>query len=527
MVMQYLPLGNLEDQHNESPIAVEEITDLFFQVLNALRYLHPRGVAHRDLKPENILVESRSPFSIKLADFGLANDKSDLKTVCGTRRYAAPEVYLGSKYTASVDLWSLGVIILQYMYGLPTAPKQRYGQHKNSPLELEEWGLAWCHRVVDQANDWDSDDLIDLLTTGMLRMKPEERLSADACLIKGCDLGLFDGHSLDSGSATPTRQTALQGEVSDDDGSTTILLGALWDTEEESSNHDGNSRTGRCTPDHISGVLESRNLRAPSSPRDGDGHGSQLGSFETALDPLGGNYQSPAEFSCPLEARSIYPGYKRQRSPAVGSANNSSDSHRIKRRPSEIRPTDVPVSRAFEISDRRLEYDGESNQSCIIYDAVLALLADLLGNKGQDIDDRTIMLIRELSECLVRLEINGMRLTRNDVSGQAIVATGVDSREIVLASLTPSELMSSTAELAAYLLHMLQLQNPRQTSTPTVPVSDPSSKAYNNTDDSRSQSWTVNSIDSHIPISTARQYGLTYPSALLDCTNISGCSIPT
>ena len=133
MVMPYLLLGNLEDQHDESPFTVEEITDLFFQVLNALRYLHPRGVAHRDLKPENILVESRSPFSIKLTDFGLAKDKPDLKTVCGTKRYLAPEVYLGRRYTASVDLWSLGVIILQYVYGLPTMPKQRYGQHMNSP----------------------------------------------------------------------------------------------------------------------------------------------------------------------------------------------------------------------------------------------------------------------------------------------------------------------------------------------------------------------------------------------------------
>ena len=230
MMMPYLPFGNLEDLHNESPMAVEEIIDLLCQALNALKYLHPRGVAHRDLKPENILIEFRSPLSIKLADFGLANDKPDLKTICGTQRYTAPEVYLGSKYTASVDLWSLGVIILQYMYGLPKAPRQRGGRHKNSLSVLGEWGLAWCHRIVDQANDWDSDDLIDLLTIGMLRMKPEERLSAGAYLMKGYDLKLFDGHSLDSGSATPTQQTALQGEISDNDGSTTILLGALWES---------------------------------------------------------------------------------------------------------------------------------------------------------------------------------------------------------------------------------------------------------------------------------------------------------
>lgn len=123
LVMPYCSLGNLEDLQNESPITEEESTIVLFQALNALRYLHLRGVAHRDLKPENILVESRSPLSVKLADFGLANDQPDLKTLCGTQLYATPEVYLGKKYTASIDLWSLGVVIFQYVYGLPQAPR--------------------------------------------------------------------------------------------------------------------------------------------------------------------------------------------------------------------------------------------------------------------------------------------------------------------------------------------------------------------------------------------------------------------
>ena len=528
LVMPYHPLGNLEDLHSESPIAVKETIDLFFQALNALQYLHPRGVAHRDLKPENILVESRSPLSIKLADFGLANDRPDLKTVCGTQRYTAPEVYLGNQYTALVDLWSLGVIILQYMYGLPKAPGQRCGRHKNLLSTVREWGVAWCRRVVDRANDWDSDDVIDLLTTGMLRMTPEERLSASACLTKGCDVGLFDSHSVDSGSATP-RQTALQGKIGDDDGSTTIFLGALWDTVGESSNHDSNSRTGRCTPNHTSGALESRNLRAQSSPSNGEGHDSQLGSFGTGFNRQGSNVQSPIDRSCALETGWKYlGGYKRRRSKAMGSANKSSSRERIKRRPPEDRLTQIPISRTDRASDQRLGYQGESNQSCTMYDAVLALLMDLLQSKSQGtgIDDRTSTLIGELSEYLAGLEITGMRLTWNDLSGQAIVATGLDCQEIVLASLTPSELTSSIAELAAHLLHMVHLQSPRPASTSTAPVDDPPPRACVVRDDNRSQSWTANSIDSHMPTSTARQYGLTYPSALLDCTNVSGGSIP-
>ena len=119
-----------------------------------------------------------------------------------------------------------------------------------------------------------------------------------------------------------------------------------------------------------------------------------------------------------------------------------------------------------------------------------------------------------------------MRLTRNDLSGQTIVATGLDCRDIVLASLTPSDLMNSITDLAAHLLHMVQFQIPRPASKSTVEADDPPVRAYIITDDNPFQSWTVNSIDSHLSIPAARQYGLTYSSALPEVTKISGRSIP-
>ena len=142
LMMPYFFLGNLEDLHDENFIAVEEIIEIFTQALKALQYLHPRGVAHRDLKSENILIEFRSSLCIKLADFGLANDRPDLKIVCGTQQYIALEIYSGSEYTVSVNLWSIGVIILHYIYGLSKALRQRRGQHKNSPAMLGERGLV-------------------------------------------------------------------------------------------------------------------------------------------------------------------------------------------------------------------------------------------------------------------------------------------------------------------------------------------------------------------------------------------------
>ena len=141
------------------------------------------------------------------------------------------------------------------------------------------------------------------------------------------------------------------------------------------------------------------------------------------------------------------------------SANKSSSRERTKRRPPEDRLTQIPVSRTDRVSNQRIGHQGKSTQFCITYDTVLALLTDLLGSKSQDIDidDCIRTLIGELSDHLARLKVTGVRLTRNDLSGHAIVATGLDCREIVLASLTPSELISSIADLAAHLLPMVQL----------------------------------------------------------------------
>lgn len=302
--MPYFDLGNLEDLHHKSPITADETIDILFQALCALQYLHPRGVAHRDLKPENILVESRSPLRVKLADFGLANDKPDLKTLCGTQLYTAPEVYLGEQYTTLVDLWSLGVIVFEYAYGLPEATRR-----KDPRTVSEEWGLAWCRRIVERANDWDSDSdaLLDLLTTGMLRLRPGKRLNAGACLTKGNDLRLFDSQPI----ATPT----LLDELSDDDGTATILLDALGDPDPTRPRYGGKSQSGYLNPNH--NLPEPRNFRAVGSLCDEDSLGLQLGSFES----------TKAEST-------ILGGSKRQRSPVVGSTKDSSKEGRKKRRQS-------------------------------------------------------------------------------------------------------------------------------------------------------------------------------------------------
>ena len=201
LVMEYLPLGNLACQDF---IAEEETLQLLCQGLQALDYLHSHSppLAHRDIKPANILVQSRMPFAIKLADFGLAKNDSSLKTFCGSNEYAAPEIWGRHYYTATVDIWSLGVVVLEYVYGLPQPTRERKGK-------------PWCRDIVQKAEEGEGegDTLMDFISAKMLRIDYRDRGSASDCLGEVYRLGFHEIPTVDIGRTTPTGKTAGQDDV--------------------------------------------------------------------------------------------------------------------------------------------------------------------------------------------------------------------------------------------------------------------------------------------------------------------------
>ncbi|KAL7066446.1 putative cyclin-dependent protein kinase 3 [Cryptosporidium serpentis] len=107
-------------------LSISQVKSLLYQLLSGLAYCHGRRILHRDLKPQNLLL-SDSGNVLKIADFGLARSftpplKPNTHEVV-TLWYRAPELLLGQRcYCCSVDLWSVGCIMIEMLSGKPVFP---------------------------------------------------------------------------------------------------------------------------------------------------------------------------------------------------------------------------------------------------------------------------------------------------------------------------------------------------------------------------------------------------------------------
>ncbi|MBD5217403.1 MAG: protein kinase [Bacteroidales bacterium] len=85
------------------------------QLVEAVAYIHSRGLVHLDLKPQNILVGGTAEHPhLCVIDFNLSDGRvfSKDKEVGGNRRYAAPEQFEpGYEAAPSADVWSLGLLL--------------------------------------------------------------------------------------------------------------------------------------------------------------------------------------------------------------------------------------------------------------------------------------------------------------------------------------------------------------------------------------------------------------------------------
>jgi len=158
--MEYVPGRPLESFIEGQIFPMQKMDLLITQVCAGLQAIHKAGIIHRDLKPANILV--LDDYRIKITDFGVARPEySDLTAhneIIGSALYIAPEVWLGTKLTPSVDLYSLGVVLYELTTGVlpfdgdsPAALMRMHLEYKpNGPKLLNADIPPWLNKLILQ-----------------------------------------------------------------------------------------------------------------------------------------------------------------------------------------------------------------------------------------------------------------------------------------------------------------------------------------------------------------------------------------
>ena len=106
----------LVDYSLEHEITEDLVFKMGMDICHALALCARHNIIHRDIKPANIFVSDNGDF--KIGDFGIALISEQTQTYLsrkGTFTYMAPEVFRGEKYTENVDVYSLGLVMYQYL----------------------------------------------------------------------------------------------------------------------------------------------------------------------------------------------------------------------------------------------------------------------------------------------------------------------------------------------------------------------------------------------------------------------------
>eukprot|EP00069_Balaena_mysticetus_P013687 bmy_01495T0 len=169
LIMEFCAGGDLSRFIHTRRILPEKVARVFMQQLaSALQFLHERNVSHLDLKPQNILLSSLEKPHLKLAGHVLR----------GSPLYMAPEMVCQRQYDARVDLWSVGVILYEALFGQPPFASRSFSEleEKIRSNRVIEVGLAGPQHLLRGGESQGPEECRDLLQR-LLERDPSRRIS--------------------------------------------------------------------------------------------------------------------------------------------------------------------------------------------------------------------------------------------------------------------------------------------------------------------------------------------------------------
>jgi serine/threonine protein kinase len=120
LVLEFCSQGDLYEaiRMDRGPLETANVRHFMLQLVDAVEFMHSKGIYHRDIKPENIFLMEKG--TMKLGDLGLSTtEKWSYESKVGSDRYMAPEQYdhAGNGYaTEKADIWAIGIVLLNILF---------------------------------------------------------------------------------------------------------------------------------------------------------------------------------------------------------------------------------------------------------------------------------------------------------------------------------------------------------------------------------------------------------------------------
>lgn len=125
LILEYCSNGSLLDMiYTKKKLEIPHLIKIAKEIVDAMAFMHSKGIAHCDIKLSNILIDQFN--RVKICDFGLSQflkakpeeNQHNTNRVIGIINYMAPEILLGMEYDAyKSDVWAVGVTLYSLLMG--------------------------------------------------------------------------------------------------------------------------------------------------------------------------------------------------------------------------------------------------------------------------------------------------------------------------------------------------------------------------------------------------------------------------